>query len=92
MHTPHDSHSDTTVDRVQRENKQCLCDKSIQWQQKQQSRAEQYVYVTADDEVSSGAAGSRFVGSHARVVARVFAAHARYRQSAGILVFCNLNA
>lgn len=54
--------------------------------------AQQYVYVTAHDEVSSGAAGSRFVGSHARVVARVLAAHARYRQSAGIRVFCNLNA
>lgn len=51
-----------------------------------------YVYVTADDEVSSGTAGSRFVGSHARVVSRVFPAHARYRQSAGIIVFCNLNA
>lgn len=53
---------------------------------------QQYVYVTADDEVSGGAAGTRFVGSHARVVARVFAAHTRYRQSAGIRVFCNLNA
>lgn len=49
-------------------------------------------YITADDQAGRGATGLRFVGCHASVVTRVFSAHLTDRQSAGIRVFCYLNA